>query len=123
MRGEDAPRRPQAATRPRRARKPPALPPESEQSFQSRVVALAASLGWLVFSIPDSRKATMRGWPDLSLVRARGGRPRVMFIECKTLAGKARPDQLVVLGLLTAAGMDARIARPSDWDALVEVLS
>lgn len=65
----------------------------SEAELRRRVVSLAHSLGWLVFSLPINR--TVRpvkdavGYPDLTL--ARNG--EVLWIELKTDGGKLTPVQ------------------------------
>ena len=59
------------------------------------------------------------GWPDITAVRADRG---VLFIECKAQDGRVSDAQRLVHDVLRAAGLDVRIVRPSDVDALIEAL-
>lgn len=89
----------------------------SERAFQWRVVALARQLGWVEFHQFDSRRSR-EGWPDLVLIR----RPRILFLELKSESGKATEPQLETLAALQDCGLDARLVRPSDWEAIQETL-
>ena len=100
-----------------RARKPKAARVETEKAFQRRVEANLRALGWWVFSIPDSRRATARGLPDVLALHPK--RRVLLAWEFKRQAGRTRPEQIAVLHMLTCAErIDARIVRPADWDAL-----
>jgi hypothetical protein len=98
-------------TKPRR----PAL---SEAAFRKQVTDLATLCGWLVYYVPDSRRVTSAGYPDLTLVKYKGGNKRVIFAELKTDAGRVRPEQAVWVSALNAAGQTAVIWRPKLWDAI-----
>ncbi len=105
---------------------PPAPPPdESEAAFQSRVIALAVSLGWLVHAERAGR--TAKGWrtpisgaagfPDLVLVRG-----RVVWVELKSEKGRVSPDQETWITMLAAAGQEVYIWRPSSWPNIQRTL-
>ena len=79
---------------------------------QSVVIAAAKRAGWLVYHTHDSRRS-QAGYPDLALVHEQRG--VAMFRELKTEKGKLRPDQVLWLRALTAAGQDAKVWRPIDW--------
>jgi len=98
------------------------LPPESEESFQRRVLELARWMGWsLRYHTFDSRKSAP-GFPDLVLVRA----PRVVFAECKTdyapkeLIGAQR---LWMHELLRCPGIEYYVWRPRNWQEIERILA
>jgi VRR-NUC domain len=103
--------------------------PVDEQSFQAAVVDVGRLAGWRVAHFRPARTAKGwrtpvtadgAGWPDLVCARP----PRLLFVELKAEVGTLRPQQtewLDVLRLLPAC--ETYVWRPSDWDALVEVLT
>ena len=105
--------------------KPFVLP---ESVFQDQVIDHARLRGWQAYSIPDSRKATARGFPDLTL-RHDGfvsGQVRLAFCELKTDNGRIRPEQKEWLTALRTMGEAANASagyrmvevflwRPSFW--------
>jgi len=98
-----------------------------EREFQTRVIEYARLQGWLVYSIPDSRRSTLSGWPDLTLVNRT--QRRLVFAELKREKGRLRPQQAEVLDVLTHIGGEGRtkkfevyLWRPSDWDQVLKVL-
>ena len=88
----------------------------SETSFQSDLVDLAETLGFLVYHTHDSRRS-QKGFPDLVMVRE-----RVIYAELKRETGKVTPEQQVWIETLTRAREEVYVWRPSDWDSIVEVL-
>ncbi len=58
------------------------------------------------------------GWPDLICVR--GG--RLLVLELKAESGVVTSEQHAWIDELRAAGVDARIVRPADYDELLEEL-
>jgi hypothetical protein len=80
-----------------------------EKSFQQAVVDLARLLQWRVYFTRDSR-GSPSGWPDLALCRE-----RLIFRELKTNTGRLTPEQEQWGDVLTRAGCDWAIWRPSDW--------
>jgi hypothetical protein len=88
-----------------------------EKSFQASVVELARVLGWRAFYVTDSR-GSPPGWPDLTL-----GRDGVLlFRELKAEKGRLSMEQREWADLLTAAGMDWAVWRPSDWSLIEATL-
>lgn len=87
----------------------------SEEQFQAQVVQVAKSLGWMVYHTFDSRRSAS-GFPDLVLVHPVQG---VLFRELKTVRGVVSAAQRRWLVSLVAAGADAGVWRPSDWDDVV----
>ena len=60
---------------------------------------------------PWSSRHTAGGWPDWAIVGSGG----FMLRELKRENQKPRPDQQEWLDMLTAAGIDADVWKPSDW--------
>ena len=91
----------------------------TEAELREKVVDLAHSLGWRVFSLPINR--TVRpvkdavGYPDLTLARDR----RVLFIELKAEKGVLTPVQLDWMRELPYY----YVVRPSDMGSLPTVLA
>lgn len=107
----------------------------SESSFQWRVREYAALAGWRSFSIPDSRRASARGWPDEVFAHPTSPRQRlrVAYVEFKTDAGRVRPEQKEWLGILSAVARAANatagyemvfcgIWRPNVWAEIQDYL-
>jgi hypothetical protein len=95
----------------------------TEREFQRMVVDGLRQRGYLVWVVPDMRK-TLAGLPDIIAVSPhRVTRPRrVLMWELKTMRGRVRPAQKLALAALDGiAGVDARIVRPSDWPAVLEI--
>lgn len=102
-------------------------PPLLERDFQAQVIQLAHIFGWRIAHFRPAK--TSHGWrtavgadgagfPDLVLAR-----DRVVFIELKSDTGRLRDDQTAWHEALTAAGAEAYVFRPSQWDELQAVLS
>lgn len=105
----------------------------SEKQFQSQVIELARTLGWLVAHFHDSRRQVTRpdgkrffigdkdakGFPDVCMVHPKHG---VVFMELKKELGKTTPDQDEWIAALKRAGETVLVARPSTWDHLVDWL-
>jgi hypothetical protein len=99
----------------------------SEAEFQAQVVELARIMRWRSNhtrrSIGKGRRWTTAtstvGWPDLTLWRP----GQFLMVEVKSATGKVTAEQLDVLHSLHAAGVDARIWRPRDWDEVQATLT
>lgn len=89
----------------------------TEAELQKAVFDLAKRYGWVTFHVPDSRRVTARGCPDLIMINEL--QSRVMFAELKTAKGRLRPEQVFWIGVLEAANIEVHVWRPSD---LVEVI-
>ena len=94
----------------------------NEATFQRQVINMAQLFGWKVSHFRPAMtskgwrtpvSADGQGWPDLVLVRE-----RVLFRELKTDKGKATRHQLAWIEALDAAGQDAAVWRPRDWDSI-----
>ena len=89
-----------------------------ERDWQAMVTAAAQHLGYLAYHTADSRRS-QPGFPDLCLVRGE----RLVFLELKTEKGRVRPEQQVWLDALSQVpGVVAMVARPSQWDDVLEIL-
>jgi len=94
---------------------------ETEREFQTRVSDLARLLGWSVYSVPDSRRATLSGYPDLTMWRVTDR--RIIFAELKREKGRISPAQEVILGELRALGkVEVYLWKPSDWPEILGTL-
>lgn len=98
-----------------------------EPDFQAQVIEVAHLFGWRVahFRPAQTRHgwrtpvaADGAGWPDLFMVR----RDRSLAIEVKSASGRTTPDQDAWLAAMARAGIPAMVARPDDFDAVVELL-
>lgn len=81
----------------------------TERELETRVGDLCAHFKVRRFHHLDSR-GTTAGWVDDVILGPRG----VLFRELKTQRGRITGAQLVVQGLLRAAGLDVGVWRPSD---------
>lgn len=89
-----------------------------ERGVLATVTEAAAAAGWLCFHDFDSRR-NVAGFPDLVCVRD----GRLVFLELKTEKGRVRPEQQVWLAALSQVpGVVAMVARPSQWDDVLEIL-
>ena len=98
----------------------------SERDFSSSVEATLRLLGWRWCHFRAAR--TAQGWrtplsgdagfPDIVAVRG----SRLLFCELKSERGAVRSEQRDWLEALEAAGQEAYLWRPRDWDAITETL-
>jgi len=102
------------------------VPDASEKLFQERVIKSAKAAGWLVFHTPpfSPRQGVWRsagkGFPDLCLTHPAKG--RTIFAELKTEKGKMLVEQEDWGLSLIASGAEWYLWRPSDMDAITEIL-
>ena len=90
-----------------------------EKDFQQMVLNVAKPCGWLTYHTYDSRRSDP-GFPDLCLVRG----PRLIYAELKTVKGRLKEQQQTWLTKLTEVPcVEVYLWRPTDWDAIVEILS
>lgn len=90
-------------------------PHETEKSFMAAVSQLAALGGWLCYHPWDSRRS-VKGYPDLTLVRP----PDVLFVELKR-SGRSRltrEQRHWLAQLAQCPGVEAHVWRPGDWTAI-----
>jgi len=94
---------------------------QTHDDFMNQVVQLATTLGYKkIYHTHDSRRSE-KGFPDLVLVNPE--KKRVVYIEIKRENDKPTPEQEDWILTLKAAGQDAYIFRPSDWEDVKFVLS
>ena len=93
---------------------------ELEKDFQERVCHLARLYGWKIYSVPDSRRVSLSGYPDLTMWHVNQG--RLIFAELKREKGKLSESQKIVLSELGTLGVEVYLWRPSDWDSILEIL-
>ena len=98
----------------------------SEAEFQKLVVDGLRSRYYAVWTVPDMRRTTA-GLPDIIALGPMFGpgsdRPRLLFYELKREKGRVRPEQQAVIECLQLVTVvDARILRPSGWDAVRDAL-
>lgn len=91
---------------------------QTEAQFQASVLRLAWARGWLAYHTRLSIGSNA-GFPDLVLVRGE----RVLWRELKSARGTLTDDQIEWLERLHAAGQDAKLWRPGDWDEIEQELS
>lgn len=93
--------------------------PESE--FQKAVIATAEAAGWKVFSIPDSRRATAKGFQDCTFRHDTGPQP-VIVAELKKVGERPTKDQLLWHAAWRAMGVPVYVWCPTDWAEIRRVL-
>jgi len=92
---------------------------ETEAEFQTRVVTVARLAGWKVYAIPDSRRATIAGYPDLTMWRG----TRLIFAELKRDKGRLSPAQVEVLDdLRKIPCAEVYVWRPNEWTDIRKAL-
>lgn len=89
----------------------------TEAELQKAVMDLARRYGWITYHVPDSRRVTARGCPDLIMINEL--QSRAMFAELKTSKGKLRPEQVFWIGVLRAAKVEVHVWRPEDLTAAI----
>lgn len=101
----------------------------TEAEFQAQVVELATMLGWKYLHVRKSigrrdgragwqTTTNLKGWCDLLLWRP----GRILAVELKAENGRTTAEQEEVLISLAAAGVEAHVWRPSDFDEITATL-
>ena len=85
----------------------------SEKDFQATLVEVAEALGWLVYHTWNSRHSAA-GFPDLVLLRG----DREVIAELKRVGRKPDKHQQRWLEAFRAAGREAFVWTPDDWDKI-----
>ena len=93
----------------------------TEAAWQRQVIDFATLHGWEVYHVPDSRRVTACGFPDLVLRHLTRPNPLIVA-ELKRENQKPRLDQESWLQSFRLAGVPAFVWRPSDWDEVVKIL-
>ena len=89
----------------------------TEEEWLQQVRELARLKGWRIYHTRDSRRSDP-GFPDLVLVRG----DRLIFAELKREKGRLTESQRTWLAALEETA-ETHVWRPSDWEAVIEVLS
>ena len=90
-----------------------------EAEFHEQVATLMRLNGWSVYSVPDSRRVSLAGYPDLTMWKG----SRLIFAELKTEKGRVSPAQEDVLSdLRHIPCAEIYIWRPSNFDRILEIL-
>ncbi len=93
----------------------------SEREFQTHVEQALRDRGWMVFHVRDSRLMAA-GLPDVLAVAP--GRRMLLYELKRERRFRIRPAQAAVIAALAGnPGVDARIIRPSEWDAVLAGLA
>lgn len=92
----------------------------SERDFQKQVIDLAEALGYMVYHVPDSRRVSSRGFPDLTMIHPRA--KTYLVCELKTKQGRIRPEQEIWLNTLKDCGISAYVFRPHQIDEVMQML-
>lgn len=100
----------------------PATPAAGRRSYESQIVKLADEImrveGWMVYGVPDSRRATSSGFVDRVYCRP----PVVLFIEWKLEHGRLHGEQpRWLLALSAVRRTAAAVWRPSHVGDIVKV--
>lgn len=100
----------------------------TESAYQAQIVDFADRRRWVSMHVHRSRVGDRvvtttgldgTGWPDLTCFRP----PRRVAIEVKRELGKLTPEQEAWLEILAASGFETLVARPSNWDEVVALLT
>lgn len=83
----------------------------TEREFTKWVMELGKACGWLIYHVPDSRRAPA-GFPDLVLLRP----PESLFYELKRTGkqGTLKPLQKQWIDGLAECGLEAGVWKPSE---------
>jgi hypothetical protein len=82
----------------------------SELAFQVDIENFLRNEKFRVFSIRDSRRVTMPGWPDIFAWRGN----KIIAVELKMPKNKLTADQITVLAELKTAGVETFVLYPSE---------
>jgi hypothetical protein len=89
----------------------------TEDELLTGLIDAAAAGGWLWYHVrgwhPGMIQGTI-GFPDLVLCHAE--RRTIAFLECKAERGRVDEAQERWIAALRAAGVEARVVRPADYD-------
>lgn len=92
-------------------------PPLTEKQMQVALVRAAKQLGYLVYHAAYAI-GSEPGFPDLTIV----GKGRFWMLELKGPKGRVSEAQEAWMAHLQAAGVDARIVWPTDYDTVMQEL-
>lgn len=90
-----------------------------ESELQAEIVSVAKKLSYMTYHTYNSQRSDF-GWPDL--VCANEDKHRVLFIECKSDAGKPSDEQLAWLDALARCDQEVYIVYPKHLDEIIQIL-
>lgn len=90
-----------------------------EYEFQKEIIAKGKELGWWIYSIPDSRRATAKGYIDLTIMHFE--KELLMGAELKTPKGRLTPEQKTCMTLLSKY-YPVHLWRPKHMDTIQYML-
>lgn len=85
----------------------------TEAAFMQAIINYARHADWLVYHTYTSKRSEP-GFPDLVML----SEGQCVVAEVKTEEGKVTQAQALWLAGFKAAGIEAHVWRPSDWDAI-----
>ena len=91
-----------------------------EKDFQDQVCQYARLNGWTIYSVPDSRRASLAGYPDLTMWHVK--KRKLIFVELKREKGKTSPAQNEIIHQLRSIGSEVYVWRPSDWLEIEKII-
>ena len=94
--------------------------PGDHAAWLETVVDTAEVNRWLAYAVIDRRERalrTLKGWPDLTLVRE-----QIVYVELKTGQARLRRGQIEVARRLMVAGGRVYLWHPEMWDAITAFL-
>lgn len=89
----------------------------TEREIQREITNAAETYGWNWYHANQPLR-DRAGFPDLVLIRP----PKLLICELKSKRGRVSPQQAEWIEDLTACGVDARIVRPDDLEAVLTIL-
>lgn len=84
----------------------------SEDQLLRKVLELARKYNVVAFHSYDSKRDTVKGWPDLVLV----GPDQMAFAELKTMSGEPSREQTLLKYKIRATGHRWHLWRPVDLE-------
>jgi hypothetical protein len=88
----------------------------SEADLQRTLLDAARLFGWMSYHVPDSRRATCKGFPDLVLAHPSG---QLLYAELKSARGRVSAEQIQWIKTLRLAGSEVYVWWPRDLDAAI----
>jgi len=111
---------------------PVAITSESEAAFQQRVIKLLQDNGWKVLATGAARirkggkdtyvtpyRADGKGFPDCFAVHPSG---KMLSLELKSNQGKASPEQVEWLLVLSKCGVITHVVTPDNWPQIQKTI-
>lgn len=91
----------------------------TEAQYMQQIKDAARALNWRTFHCFNSRRSD-KGFPDLLLIRG----PNLLTLEVKSERGRVTAEQADwIAAFKQVKYVDAAIARPPNWDEILDVLT